>query len=94
MRCAVRAAHYVHSTNHLGDSKCDAFISRLGVRHKPTQITTDCKPVGEPPEITGFDAVSSPLPLAAINQHKSKRDPKPRNSLAVATEHHMHDCIF
>lgn len=55
--------------------ECDAFISRLGVRHKPQQIT-DYKPVEEPPEIMGFDAESSLLPPAAIHQHKSKTDLK------------------
>lgn len=57
----------------LGDSKCNTFLSRLGVRCKPLQITWDYKPVGNPPEITGLDAVSFPLSAAAIHQCKSKR---------------------
>ena len=76
-----------------GDMECDAYISRLGVRHKPPEITTDYKPVKESPEITGFVAVSSPLPPAAIHQHKSESDLKHRNYPPVTTEHGMQCCI-
>lgn len=66
------------------------FYVVAGVRHKAQQITADYKPLGEQPEITAFDAVSSPLPPAAIHQH---RDPAPRKSLPRTTEHCMQRCI-
>lgn len=50
------------STKHLEDTEHFSFISWLGERHKALQITTDYKPLGEAPEIRGFDAASAPLP--------------------------------
>lgn len=81
---AIRVLHRA-----LGGSGVRCFYF-TGVRHKPPQITPDYKPVGEPTEITGFDAVSPPLPPAAIHQHKSKGQ---KFSSCCRMENCMHDYI-
>lgn len=53
---------HTRSTKHLEDTEHFVLISWLEERHKPLQITTDYKPLGEAPEIRGFDAVPPPLP--------------------------------
>lgn len=66
---------YMNSTKHLGE--CAPFISRLGVRHKLLKNYSRLQTGGR----TTWALML--CPPAAIHQHGSKRDLKPRNSLLL-----------